>query len=185
MKIVRLLPVEKFRDLQPINEDTDATILKKVIYNAQETKIQEHLGTSLYKKILTLVDTGDISQPGNSKYKELLDDYITKVLSYWAYVDAIPHMTYQFTDKGVSQRDGNHSRTAEPAAVKAKVMRAENQAEFQTNLMLTFLCNKASDYPEHGRIDDGIGANNKPFFSGMELDHYDNEIDYLNRPSHS
>lgn len=182
MKIVRLLPVEKFRALQPINEDTDATILKKVIYNAQETKIQEHLGTSLYKKILTLVDTGDISQPGNAKYKTLLDDYIVKVLSYWAYVDAIPHMTYQFTDKGVSSRDGNHSTVSERAAVKEKIGNAQNQAEFQTNLMLTFLCNYAGDYPEHGRVDDGVRANNKPFFSGMELDYYDREIDPLNRP---
>lgn len=182
MKIIRLLSVERFRDLQPINEDTDAVILKKVIYNAQETKIQEHLGTSLYNKILNIVDDGTISQPANAKYKILLDDWIIKILAYWSYVEAIPHLTYQFTDKGVSERDGNHSITANPAAIKTKVQRAENNAEFHTNLMLTFLCKNAKDYPEHGRIDEGIPANTKPFFSGMQLDYYDDEIDPLNRP---
>lgn len=185
MKIIRLLKVEDFRELQPINEDVDSITLKKVIYNAQDTKIQESLGTVLYKKILSLVDTGDISQPANVKYKELLDDWIIKVLSYWAFVDAIPHMTYQFTDKGVQERNGNHSTVAAPAAVKAKIGQAENKAEFQTNLMLNYLCKNASYFPEHGRVDDGIPASNKPFCSGgMELDYYDDEIDYLNRPSH-
>lgn len=183
MKIVRLLSVELFRELQPINEDTDSTTLKKVIYNAQDTNIQESLGTVLYKKILALVDSGEITDTINEKYKELLDTHVTKVLSYWAYVDAIPHMTYQFTDKGVQERNGNHSTTGERAAVKEKIGKAQNQAEFHTNLMLQYLCKFSSSFPEHGRVDDGIPAVNKPFCSGgMQLDYYDEEIDYLNRP---
>lgn len=182
MKIVRLLSVETFRELQPINEDTDSTTLKKVLYNAQESKIQEHLGTSLYNKIIDLVDSGNITQPANAKYKTLLDDWIVKVLSYWGYVKAIPHMTYQFTDKGVQQRDGNHSRTADPAAVRAKIQGAENDAEFQANLMIKFICNHSSDYREYGEVDDGIQANRKPFFSGMQLDYYEGDIDPLERP---
>jgi hypothetical protein len=183
MKIIRLLTVETFRELQPINEDTDSTTLKKVIYNAQDTNIQEKLGTVLYRKILSIVDDGTISQPINVKYKELLDTYILKVLSYWAYVDAIPHMTYQFTDKGVQERNGNHSTIGERAAVKEKIGKAENQAEFQTGLMVSFICKNASNYPEYGQIDDGIPASRTPYISGgMQLDYYDDEIDPLNRP---
>ena len=183
MKITRLLSVETFRELQPVNEDTDSTILKKTIFNAQETKIQELLGTSLYKKILTIVDDTTISQPVNAKYKELLDDWIIKVLSYWAYVDAIPDMTHQMTDKGSQERNGNHSTVSNPAAIKSKIGKAENKAEFQSNLMVTFICRYAANFPEYGRIDDGIQASNKPFCSGgMQLDYFDSEIDPLNRP---
>jgi len=185
MKIIRLLDVETFRELQPINEDTDSTTLKKVLYNAQESKIQEFLGTALYKKVLDLVDTGDITNPQNAIYKTLLDDYVRKVLSYWGYVEAIPHMTYQFTDKGVQQRDGNHSRNADRAAVKEKMGNARNAAEFQTSLMIEWLCDKSANIPEYSDIDDaGIAANTKPYFSGMELGYgEDYDRDLLERPA--
>jgi len=171
MKIVRLLSVERFRELQVINEDTSADIIKKVLYQAQSIKVLQFLGSKLYNKILELVDTDEIEDAENVKYKQLLDEHIHTVLGGWGYHKIIPHLTYQLTDKGLQQRDGNHSRTPADNTVTKQLKIAENDAEFVTSLMITFICEHQSDYPEYGQTDDGIEANKKPYFSGIQFGH--------------
>jgi hypothetical protein len=182
MKIIRLLSVEKFRDLFPVNEDVDATIVKKVLYRAQSVKVLQFLGTELYKKITTLVDSGDINLVANVKYKLLLDEHVQNICGYWGYHRVIPHLSWQITDKGVQQRDGNHSKPASDAVITKQQKIAENDAEFVTDLMVKFICKNSADYPEYGQIDEGIGANRKPYFSGMQFGHGDGTVDGLENP---
>lgn len=182
MKIVRLLSVEKFRDLFVINEDTDAAIVKKCLYAAQSVKVHQYLGSELYNKIIDLVDSGNIAQPVNSKYKLLLDDHIQTVLGHWGYHKVIPHLNYQLGDKGHQQREGNHSKPTEKSVVDKMMSIASNDAEFTTDLMVKFICRHASDYPEYGRLDDGIAANKKPYFSGIQFGNSSNDRDPLEMP---
>jgi len=170
--IVHLHKVEDFKDQFPLNVDVDAKILKNVLQIAQEIKIQGFLGTALYKKVLALVLSGEISDLGNEVYKELLDDHIIKTLGYFGYVEALLHISREFTDKGAQTKKGEWSDPVDTAELKFLRQEALNKAEFMSTLMVDFLCTNQNDLPEYIDPDkEGITPNKEAYFSGMELDH--------------
>ena len=60
------------------NVDSDKFI--QFIEAAQDTHIQNYLGTLLYNKLQTLIINGNIDDAGNSDYKNLLDTYVAPML---------------------------------------------------------------------------------------------------------
>ncbi len=164
---VHLLSVEKFRDFCPVTEDVDAVLAKKVLFLAQDTHIHSLLGTKLYKHILAIVVSGDISLPANSAYKTLLDEYIIPSLQCNGYYRFISHISSQITDKGVMKRRGEFADQADSQELRRLRADAQNDYEFKDNLLITFLCDNSGDYLEYTNTEEGINAKRTPYFSGM------------------
>lgn len=59
-----------------LTENYEESKLLPAIRKAQDIELTQALGSSLTGKLQELVETGDISNPENKLYKELLDDYI-------------------------------------------------------------------------------------------------------------
>lgn len=165
---IHLQSVEQFKDVMTINVDVDAKTIKTVLYNTQLVQIQSLLGTDLYKKIIELVETGDITLPANAAYKTLLDEHIKVCLRFEGYSRLIPHLNNQLTDKGQQSRNGEFSQ---PSGDAILMKRAKNDAELMAKLMMEFICDNIGDYPEYNTGQEGILPNDKPYFSGVELDY--------------
>jgi len=149
-KITRFITTDQLTDAMPINNDIDSDMLKKTIYVAQEQHVQNSIGSNLYKKIKNLIEAGTIGDTGNSKYKELLDDYIIPVLFRYSYYRAFRTFSSQFTDKGVQSRDGEASSRSDKGEIHALRQDALNDAEFHEKLMRKFICDKGAEcYPEY------------------------------------
>ena len=167
---IHLLSTDSFLEKAVISEDVNALIVKKVLQNAQSIKMQSLLGTKLYNKILSLVSGGTIADGGNSVYKTLLDEYILPVIQFEGYYKLLLHLHAQVTDKGAQVRSGEYSNAIDMSGLKLLRAEAKIDSEFYANLLVVFICDNVSDYPEYTDTTEGIESNKKPFFSGIYFD---------------
>lgn len=66
-----------------IHGNIDPKLIYPDIKVAQDMYIQPLLGSALYNKIQTLINTNTISDGANVNYKTLLDNYIVDALIYY------------------------------------------------------------------------------------------------------
>ena len=169
---IHLLSTDSFLEKAVISEDVNALIVKKVLQNAQSIKLQSLLGTKLYSTILEYVEDGNILVPYFGVYKTLLDEYILPVIQFEGYYRLLLHLHAQVTDKGAQTRSGEYSNAIDMAGLKLLRADAKNDSEFYANLLVVFICDNVSDYPEYTDTTEGIEANKKPFFSGIYFNDY-------------
>ena len=165
--MVHLLNIETFRDHNPVTEDIDAVLTKKVLFRAQSIHIHSVLGTALYKHILALVVSGDISLPAKSAYKTLLDEYVIPSLQANGYYRMLSSLASQITDKGVMKRRGEFADQADSQELRRLRADAKNDYEFFDNLLVTYLCDNSGEFPEYTNTEEGINAIKTPYFSGI------------------
>jgi len=66
-----------------ISGSVDPDKMLQFIETAQDMHIQNYLGTTLYKQLMLLISNGTITDVGNEKYRDLLDDYIKPMLAWF------------------------------------------------------------------------------------------------------
>ena len=172
MERVYLISAQNLKDYTPINDNVDDSLLHNAIIEAQEISIQELLGTKLYKKILSLVKTDDINLPANAKYKELLDEHITKVVLYDALLRAIPYIHYKVVNKGITTQFSTESSTTTVAEMEFLMDQVKNNKEFFATRLSRHLLANIQLYPEYmsaSKIDEMI-PNVEPYHTSMVLD---------------
>ncbi len=172
MERVYLISAQNLKDYTPINDNVDDSLLHNAIIEAQEISIQELLGTKLYKKILSLVKTDDINLPANTKYKELLDEHITKVVLYDALLRAIPYIHYKVVNKGITTQFSTESSTTTVAEMEFLMDQVKNNKEFFATRLSRHLLANIQLYPEYmsaSKIDEMI-PNVEPYRTSMVLD---------------
>lgn len=170
---VLLISEQKLIDNTAINgTNVDTSELRFCISQSQTIFLQESLGTNLYNKILDLVDTGDITLPANSNYKELLDTWIQPTLISYAYYLALDNFFVKWSAVGLVQ-----NRTEQGGSVDLKTLQylkqnAKNQAEFNDNLLRRQLIWNTNLYPDYSLISNNSDLppeTNSPFKSSMTL----------------
>ena len=82
-----------------LNENIYGKFLLPAIRETQDMKLQPILGDVLYKKILLLVETGEIND--YRPYKSLLDDLIQPYLMYMTISNLIPIIGVKMGNLGV------------------------------------------------------------------------------------
>ena len=68
-----LISWTKVKQYTDINDSVDPDLIKNNIRTAQDIQLQRVIGTLLYQKLLTLVETNTMSDSENATYKTLLD----------------------------------------------------------------------------------------------------------------
>jgi len=145
---VLLISEQKLKDNTPINENVDSSELRFCISQAQTIQIQESLGTNLYEKILELVDTGDIDLPGNFRYKALLDNFIQPTLISFAYMLGLDNFFVKFINIGLVQNRSEQGQPVDLKMLQYLKTNAQQQAQFNNNLLRRHLLFRSSWYPE-------------------------------------
>ena len=82
---VLLISEQRLKDNTSINDNVDSSELRFSIQMAQNIFLQESLGTNLFEKILSLVQTSNIDLAGNINYKELLNNFIQPMLIQYSF----------------------------------------------------------------------------------------------------
>lgn len=171
MERIFLISTQDLKDYSIINNNCDDSLLHNAIQEAQEITAQELLGTKLYKKIISLVKTDEISLPENNKYKELLDEHITKVIIYAALHRAIPYVHYKVVNKGITTQSSEYSTTTSIQEMEFLMDKIKNDLEFFSNRMTKYLLANIRFYPEYmsaTSIDDMI-PNVQPYRTSMVI----------------
>lgn len=150
MKKIYLVSAQIVKENTPMNSNIDDALINTAIYDAQQINIQQACGTILYKKILSLVENGTISDPENEKYKNLLDEYIQPAVISWTYVYTIPTLHTKAMNVGVVQQNSDNSSSADIKNTQFILDDARNKAQYYSELLTRYLITNCKEmFPEY------------------------------------
>jgi len=151
-----------------IDGNVQADKLMHFIEIAQTIHIQNYLGTDLYEKIKTLIDTDAIS---GTVYETLLVNYVQPMLIHYAMVDFLPFHSYQIKNGGIFKHVSENAETVEKAEVDYLVEKERSIAEYYTRRFIQFMDFNQSSYPEYtsNTNDDIYPDRDEPTFQGWVL----------------
>jgi hypothetical protein len=129
------------------NVDPDKFIYMVEI--AQDTEVQNYLGTKLLEKIQALIIAGTINDPANAVYKTLLETYVKPMTIYWALVCYMPFAAYTVANGGVYKHTSESSVTVDKDEVDYLVEKYRDIAQFYTNNFIDFMVYNQNTYPEY------------------------------------
>lgn len=187
MNTIYLISTQFLKENTSINDNVADYLLNAAIRDAQTINLQQTTGTKLYKKILSLVADGTISDPENEPYKTLLDDYIQPLVLNWAFVYAIPQIRYKIMNVGVVNQSGDNSTPTDTKEMQFVIDEARNKAEYYSTILSDFLKANFKTYPEY--LQNTEWDEKRPFFnqytSGLVLsDIYPDEWHYNTFPTY-
>lgn len=151
--------MNNFRDILLCNEDTIKTYtnisdntagdyIAPAIYMAQQSDLEECLGTALVQKIQELIGTGEIELPDFEDYKILLDDYITNFLAYATIVRLIPIVSFKIGNMGAVRSEDDKVTGMSYSEVFNLKDYYKQQADFLQSRLQKYLIANYSKYPE-------------------------------------
>lgn len=91
-----------------LNDNVWGSYLAPAIREAQDIKLQQILGTNLYKSLLDKIADGSIKNTDFKAYKTLLDDYVQIYLMYQTISDLVPIIGVKLTNLGVMVSNDEH-----------------------------------------------------------------------------
>lgn len=146
MTTTLLISEAKLREFTDLNNSVDSSLLVNAIRTAQDIELQRVLGTLLYNKILSDVDTSSIS--GN--YKDLLDNWIQDFLIYASYYEVLEAIYLRPRNNGlVKPTGGENSIDADLALYDRRRQSAKNKKEFYGDRLVSHLLEDQSNFPEY------------------------------------
>ena len=116
---------------------------------AQDTEVQNYLGTKLLEKLQNLIIAGTINDPANASYKTLLETYVKPMTIYWALVCYMPFAAYTVANGGVYKHTSESSVTVDKDEVDYLVEKYRDIAQFYTNNFIDFMVYNQNTYPEY------------------------------------
>jgi len=149
------ISTDTFKAYTIINGNQDDDNLLQWIEVAQDVHIHQYLGTDLYNAIQEMITDGSIGDGGNASYKELLDDYIKPALVRWALVEYLPFASYDINRGGVLKHNSETADSVSIEEINSLIEKTRYTAMDYTKLMINYLCNNSSDFPEYSTNSNG------------------------------
>lgn len=137
-----------------LNDNVWGSYLTPAIREAQDIKLQQILGTPLYKSLMEKVENGAIRNDDFMPYKTLLDEYVQIYLMYQTISDLVPIIGVKLTNLGVVVSNDEHLTNLSQSERELVQTYYEQRAEFYGKRLQEFLKDNAKDYEELGECKD-------------------------------
>lgn len=151
-----------------IEANVDSTILTPIIDKAQLIYIEGVLGTALYNKMKSDVQSGSLS--GN--YLTLMTEYIQPALADWVVYEAYPQIWSRITNKTVSTSSSDNAIPLSADDVKWVREGVRDSAEYLTQRVSKYLMANQSlftEYTNPGSSIDTVQPKRNNMFGGIYL----------------
>lgn len=165
MNIVKFISVDYLKKNTVIQQNTDERILEPFILSAQDTHIQQALGTTFYDRLKSGVTANNLTQ----LEEDFMRTYIMPALAQWTFYECFPYINYKMTNKAVSKESSEFSAPAELDEIKYMRNSIRDLAEFYLRRINNYLCDYGYLFPEYNNPDskENLVANSKSYFSGV------------------
>lgn len=149
-----------------VNGNTDTDKFIQFVKIAQDTHIQNYLGTKLFEKINNGIVNGTLVNP----YLSLLNTYIKPMVIHWAMVEYLPFSAYTIANKGVYKHSAENAEVVDKEEVDFLVEKQRSIAEHYTRRFIDYICFNQSNYPEYNEnTNSDMHPDGKADFSGWYL----------------
>ncbi len=132
-----------------ISGNVDPDKMVQFIETAQDMHIQNYLGTSLYKKIQSLITGGTIGDAENEKYRDLLDDYIKPMLAWFTQAEYIPFAAYTLSNGGLFAHRSENGDSLDRETIAGLASRANDKASFYAQRFIEYMCDNGKNFEEY------------------------------------
>lgn len=137
-----------------LNDNVFGTYLTPAIREAQDIKLQEILGSALYKSLLEKVENGAIRNPLFAPYKTLLDEYIQIYLMYQTIANLVPIIGVKLSNLGVVISNDEHVVNLSQNERDLIQTYYSQRAEFYGKRLQEYLKENKEEYKELGVCED-------------------------------
>mgnify|MGYP006049736927 FL=1 len=149
-----------------INGNTDTDKFIQFVKIAQDTHIQNYLGTKLFEKINSGIVNDSLVEP----YLSLLNTYIKPMVIHWSMVEYLPFSAYTIANKGVYKHSAENAEVVDKEEVDFLVEKQRSIAEHYTRRFIDYICFNQSTYPEYNaNKNSDMHPDGKADFSGWYL----------------
>lgn len=145
MNKVLLISEETLKTYSLVNDNVDGKYILPAIQTAQDIDLETLIGKALLDKLCKLVETGEIVS--NSKYKTLLDDYITPYLVWQVMSNLQLGINYKLSNSGVITNDDERKSRLEYRNNQLLQEQYKHYADSYAIKLKDYLCK--GDYPEY------------------------------------
>jgi len=145
--------------------DTDKFI--QFIKLAQEIHVRNYLGTDLYNKISTDIESSNLT----GDYLALKNDYIVPMLIHFAMAEYLPFAAYTISNSGVHKHNSENSQNADKREVDLLVAKERDYAEYYASKFIDYMTYNASGkFPEYfTNNNDDVYPEKDALFNGWNL----------------
>ena len=136
---------EDIKKFTALNGNVDPDKFIQFVKIAQDTHIQEYLGTRLFVKIND--DIVNDTLTGNYAY--LVNNYIKPMVIHWAMFEYLPFASYQIANKGIYKGGSETSETVSKDEVDYLINKQQSIAQHYTTRFKDYLQFNQADFPEY------------------------------------
>lgn len=130
----------------PLGGNVDADKFLQFVEIAQETHIQNFLGTQLYDKISADINAGTLA--GN--YLALVTNYVKPMLVHYAMSEYLPFAAFTIGNGGIYKHSSENSETATKEDISFITNKERQIAKDYTDRFISYMCFNASTmFPEY------------------------------------
>ena len=145
MNKVLLISEETLKTYSLVNDNIDGKYLLPAIQTAQDIDLETLIGKALLDRLCKLVETGEIVS--NSKYRTLLDDYITPYLVWQVMSNLQLGINYKLSNSGVITNDDERKSRLDYRNNQLLQEQYKHYADSYAIKLKDYLC--SGDYPEY------------------------------------
>lgn len=148
MKNILLISEDKIKTLTNLDNNVFGKWLHPAIVQAQDIHLQSIIGSCLYNVILELVESGEIGETANEKYKDLLDNQIQDFLLYQTLVNVIPMINVNMANMGTVVSNDEHIQTLSQGNIDLVRGYYQGIADVYQKRLQDYLLNNCIYFPE-------------------------------------
>jgi|TARA_Y100000033_G_scaffold8910_1_gene8051 hypothetical protein len=131
------------------NVDTDKLI--QFVEVAQDTIIQNYLGTKLYNTLQTQVINSTLTTVNTT----LLNTYIKPMLIWYTQATYLPYAAYQISNGGVFKHNSENSTSVSESEITKLTRHATETADFYAKRFMDYMDDNSELYPDYTASQDG------------------------------
>lgn len=175
MNDILLINENYIKENSPVYDSVDPKIIKSHIFEAQNINYKYLLPTELYNDLFNQLEiyrtykigggTNPIEDEVDIRLLDLVEESKPIILYYTLY-NATYSLYSRITNKGINTQTSDYSDNLDFEILERMKKDWKHKAESYSNLLLEFLDNNNSLYPEYTKLCD---STNKPYSSPLYL----------------
>ncbi len=146
------------------NVDTDKLI--QFVEVAQDTVIQNYLGTRLYDTLQAEVIADNLSTDNST----LVNTYIKPMLIWYTQATYLPYAAYQISNGGIYKHNSENATSVSESEITKLTRHATETADFYAKRFIDYIDDNLELYPDYiGNQDGGMYPERDVNFTGWVL----------------
>lgn len=165
--IVKFISTKYIKENTLIEFNVDDNKLSSLILKIQKVYLEQSLGSSFYNHLSQAVANNTVT----AHEDKLIREYVQPMIAEYTVYEALPHMHFKLTDKGVVNQNSEWSTSSDLDDIKYMRSNIRDVAEIYQHRLVKYIYDNQQFFPEWTNRDlpENQERNTKSFFNGIYI----------------